>query len=491
MKPALLLAGLALFVVLATANAGGYRYGVSDQAFYAPAVLKAQNPSLFPRDAALLRVESSLMVTDRILAAASRACHLDVPDLFAILQLLTLVALAAAAAAFARALDFPPWTTALFVALLTLRHHIMKTGANTLEGYLHPRVIAFAIGLAGLACLLRGRPWLLVAALGVAALVHPTTAVWFGIIAIVAAFVSRPSWRTAVIPIVIVGAVVAVWLVAAGPLAGRLARMDAPWLAVLAGRDYLFPSRWPAYAWAVNLGYLAIILLIWRVRRKRARASIGETGLVAGCAALVVVFLVSVPLQAAGVALAVQLQVDRVFWLLDVVATAYVAWWLFSSPLGSSATRRAITLCVVLALSGARGWYVLHQGGGRPLVAIDLPDTPWTDAMRWIRAQPAQWNVLADPGHALTFGASVRVAAERDTVLDESKDPAIAMYDRSLALRVADRERALAAFSTFGTADVRRVGREFAADVVVMPRAQPLDLPVLYSNSGFFVYDLR
>ena len=491
MKPALLLAGAALFVVLATANAGGYRYGVSDQTYYAAAVLKARTPALFPRDGAVLGAESSLMATDKILASASRTLHLDLPDLFAVVQLLTLLGFAAAAAAFARALGVSPWTTALFLALLTLRHHITKTGANTLEGYMHPRVIAFALGLAALACVLRGRRWPLALFLAAALVAHPTTAAWFGIAAMVAAFVSRPTWRVTLIGITIAGAGVAAWMVVAGPLAGRLVRMDAPWLAVLADRDYLFPSRWPLYAWAINLGYLVAIALLWRARRIRGIAAPAEAGLVAASLALVVIFLASLPFEAAGVAIAIQLQVDRVFWLLDIIATAYIAWWLFSGPLGSTNGRRAVTLAVVLALSAARGVYVLHQGDGRPLVSIDLPDTPWTQTMRWIRAQPGAWNVLADPSHAFKFGASVRVAAERDTVLELSKDPAIAMYDRSLALRVADRERALEGFAEFGTDDVRRAGHTFAADVAVVSRSQPLDLPVLYSNTGFVVYDLR
>lgn len=491
MKPALLLGGAALFVILATANAGGYRYGVSDQTYYAAAVLKARTPSLFPRDGVVLGAESSLMATDKILAGASRALHLDLPVLFAIVQLLTLAGLAAAAAAFARALGASAWTVALFLALLTLRHHIAKTGANTLEGYMHPRVIAFALGLAALACVLRGRPWLLLLCLAAAMVAHPTTAAWFAIAATAAAFVSRPAWRVPLVAIVIAGALAGIWMVAAGPLAGRFVRMDPPWLAVLADRDYLFPSRWPAYAWAINLGYLLVILIAWRVRRRRGEAVPAEAGLVAGCLALVAVFLLALPFDAANVALAIQLQVDRVFWLLDVIATAYIAWWILSGPLGASTVRRAATLAVVLALSAARGAYVLHQGDGRPLVAITLPDTPWTEAMRWIRDQPGAWNVLADPGHAFRFGPSVRVAAERDTVLEISKDPAIAMYDRSLALRTADRERALEHFGEFDTAEVRRVGRDFAADVAVMPRSQPLDLPVLYSNAGFVVYDLR
>ena len=42
-------------------------------------------------------------------------------------------------------------------AAFTLRHAIAKTGANTLEGYFHPRQLAFALGLWGVAMFLRRR----------------------------------------------------------------------------------------------------------------------------------------------------------------------------------------------------------------------------------------------------------------------------------------------------------------------------------------------
>ena len=51
-----------------------------------------------------------------------------------------------------------------------------------------------------------------------------------------------------------------------------------------------------------------------------------ETGLAAGCLALAAVFAVAVPLNAARVALAIQLQPARVFWMLDLLATIYVVW---------------------------------------------------------------------------------------------------------------------------------------------------------------------
>ena len=62
-------AGGLLFVMLATANGAGYRYGTSDQAFYIPAIIRALNPASFPRDAALIDAQGRLMVIDEIVAA--------------------------------------------------------------------------------------------------------------------------------------------------------------------------------------------------------------------------------------------------------------------------------------------------------------------------------------------------------------------------------------------------------------------------------------
>ena len=46
---ALLALGAMLFGVLVLLNAGGYRYGVTDQAFYIPIVLHQLTPVLYPR----------------------------------------------------------------------------------------------------------------------------------------------------------------------------------------------------------------------------------------------------------------------------------------------------------------------------------------------------------------------------------------------------------------------------------------------------------
>ena len=69
-----------------------------------------------------------------------------------------------------------------------------------------------------------------------------------------------------------------------------------------------------------------IILFCWR-RGARAGLTGGERrGLVLGCLALVVLFAARLPFNAAQVALAVQLQPARVFWMLDFLATVYLVW---------------------------------------------------------------------------------------------------------------------------------------------------------------------
>jgi hypothetical protein len=63
---------LLLFAVIATANSGGYRYGVSDQAFYVPAIALDNHPDRFPRDRALLAPQLRLWPGGHALARVAR-----------------------------------------------------------------------------------------------------------------------------------------------------------------------------------------------------------------------------------------------------------------------------------------------------------------------------------------------------------------------------------------------------------------------------------
>ena len=481
-----------LFALLATANSGGYRYGASDQAFYVPAVAQQVNPALFPRDAALLATQTRLWLGDEAIGALARITTTDFPLLFAGLYAVTMILLFAGGALFMRSIGASAWATAAFLLLLTLRHQIAKTGANTLESYMHPRMLSFALGLMALAGVVQHRPLLALLAVAGAAALHTTTALWFAVVVGVALVVRQG--RAARPWIVLAGGVLgaaAGWALTIGPLAGRLVVMDAAWLAVIEGRDYLFPSAWPAYAWILNLSYPVVIWAVFRQRRRLGLSTEGERAVVLGLVVLVALFLVSVPLAAMRVALAVQLQVNRVFWLLDAVAGAYLAWWLLDHL--ASRVRPALRLaavCVLLALSAARGAYVVAVDVQRPLVEV-RPAGDWIEAMRWLRDQPEDWHVLADPQHAWKYGISVRVAALRDTVLELSKDTSIAMYDRGLAMRIADRMATLRGFEELTAARARELAARYDIDAVILEQPATLPLPVLHQTARFVIYDLR
>ena len=148
-------------------------------------------------------------------------------------------------------------------------------------------------------------------------------------------------------------------------------------------------------------------------------------------------------------------------------------------------------MALLAALAIGRGYYVLVVDTARPLVQFSLPANTWTETMAWLRDQPASWHVLADPAHGWKYGVSVRVAAAKDVLLESGKDSAMSMYDRASALRVVERSAALVGFDDLTSERLRALDVRYDLDVFVGRADRPFDLPVLYRNSDFVVYDLR
>jgi len=477
---------LVVFIVLCTMNSAGYRYGASDQAFYLPVVYRQLDPSLFPRDRALIDAQGRLTLYDNVVATLARATPLSLPHLFFALYVLTLTLLFMAALRTGACWYRARWAPLALAAALTLRHGIAKTGANTLEGYFHPRELAFAIALIAVAMFLMRRDGRAASLLAVAAALHPTATAWFVVWLTVATAVARPRWRGAMLAAGAAGILPAVWIVTRGPLAGRLVTMDPAWLAVIADKDYLFPLSWPLDAWLTNLITVPIIVLGWRARRRAGLLVERETALVVGAFGLLAVFLCWLPFDAAHLALAVQLQVSRMFWLLDLLATMYLVWML-----ADGTNRRAAVAALLLTVaSTARGAYICFvQFPDRPIFALDLQHRDWRDAMAWARQTPASSGWLADPLHATRYGSSVRAAAQRDVFLERLKDTALAMYDRDVAMRVADREHALSSVAWDSPQGARDLARRYDLDYLVTDRV--VQLPVAFRAGAITIYHLR
>ncbi|MEO5740590.1 MAG: hypothetical protein ABIS29_08355, partial [Vicinamibacterales bacterium] len=318
--------------------------------------------------------------------------------------------------------------------------------------------------------------------------IHPTTAMWFAIWVGVALFITERAWRVPLAAFAAIGLVLAAWTVTLGPLRGHLHRMDPLWASAMAGKDYIFPSDWNASFWLVNLSYLAVVLAVYALRRRRGVAVRREIGLLSGAVALVAVFLISWPLMLAGMALALQLQTSRVFWMLDFLAAIYLAWLFAEAPRSLAVRRAAIAIAVVVAIGrGVFVWGSEHAGSS--VARIGFPQDNWTDVMQWLSKTPADTHVLADPGHAWKYGSSVRVIAERDVYLEEVKDLALALYSRDVAVEALRRIADARNFDSLTPEQLRALAARYDLDYLVTER--DVDLPVAYRNAQFRVYSLQ
>ena len=375
------------------------------------------------------------------------------------------------------------------VGAVTLRHAIAKSGTNTLEGYFHPRQLAFSLGVLAIVALMRRRIFISAALVLAGGLLHPTTALWFAIWIAVAWSINQPEWRRPVAAAAGLVAVAAGWMLIAGPLSGRLVRMDPDWLATLETKDYLFPLEWPLYVWLLNLVYAPTIFFIYRRRREAGVLAEGERGLVWGCLSLLAVFAVALPLNAARLAIVIQLQVPRVFWMLDFLAITYLV-WLIAEDLRGSDRRARITCVLIVIASLTRSAYIKFiRFPDRPIAEISVPDNDWGRVMAWARTTPRDSGWLAHPAHAVHYGTSLRVAGQRDVFVEGIKDAAIGMYERDVAMRTRDRLQELQDFDTLTPERARSLGERYRLNFLVT--TERLDLPVAYSSGPLFVYRLR
>lgn len=485
------LAGAVLLVTLAIANAAGYRYGVADQAFYFPSIYQAIDPALYPRDAELLEAQSRLMVSDEATAWLVGTLGLPLEPLTLAAHVFGLLLFFAGVWSLGRRVASSAWTAAACCLAMTLRHRITETGANTFEGYYHPRGLAFACGVAAAAAVAHSRLALGWGCAIVALVLHPTTGLWWLVWLLAATFVLRPQWRRWLAAGSTVAGLMAGAILSMTSWAERLRVMDAAWIEPFASKDYVFPTAWSAGPWLANLVLPAIVIAVWRWRVRQRVDAPWEGGAVAGVVVLTTLFLVSLPFIDAHVALAVQLQTSRVFWIADLFATLALVWWLAEAGSQASRRRPLLLACLLLAASAGRGFYATRiEHPERAFVQRGLVESDWVRTGRWLDARlPRDAHVLADPDHDWKFGHSVRITARRDVLAEGVKDAAVAIYDRDIALRVRDRLAAIGDFSTLDAGKARALAQRYDLDVLVIDRDLPLTQ--LHRDGRFRVYRLQ
>ena len=289
MRRSLTLAGLILllalvFGVLVTANSAGYRFGISDQAFYIPAIDLWRWPDLFPRDRLLLEPQARLTVIDETFGWICRATGLSLEPVFFFAYACTIVVFAAGVALVGRSLFRSPWAIAALMVALSLRHRIPETAANTFEGYFHPRVLAFALGLVGIGLFLHARAPVGARRGGVGRRRTPHDGRLVPGVAgrrrvgdgVCSNAMDRRNRRCGD------RAGRRAWS-HASELAARLTIMDPAWIAAFSGRDYVFPtSSWSVGTWLTLLVGPAIVLAVSMWRRRTGNSSPPERAIALG-----------------------------------------------------------------------------------------------------------------------------------------------------------------------------------------------------------------
>jgi hypothetical protein len=264
--------------------------------------------------------------------------------------------------------------------------------------------------------------------------------------------------------------------------------MDPAWQNVLIEKNYLFPDRWPLDAWLVCAVYVAVILFAAARRRQRDELTIRERGVLAGAATLLGLFIIAVPLLVARSALAIQLQPARIFWLFDLLATVAIIWVAESTARIGPKLVAALTI-VLLVASAARGLYLMQvRFPERAMFRAAPADSPWQEVMRFAQATDPRSHWLAHPNHAFLYGSSLRVSGRRDVFVEATKDPAVAMYDRRVAMRVAERLPLVSNFDGLTIDGVAALARRYELDFMVTE--QTLPLAIAFSRPPLFVYDV-
>lgn len=181
------------------------------------------------------------------------------------------------------------------------------------EQFATPRLPAEAMVLAGLGALASGRHWLALAAMALAATIHPLMALPGLAVSVLALALRDRRWL--LLPVA-AGLLVAAAGLARLPLAERLFRlMDPAWAEALQVNAYLFPTRWPETAWAVAAAQAATILL--------ALPFVPAAGARRVLVAIIAVAILGVAVATVAadrwlVLLVVQVQPWRALWLLAV-----------------------------------------------------------------------------------------------------------------------------------------------------------------------------
>src|SRR5688500_9576589 len=109
--------------------------------------------------------------------------------------------------------------------------------------------------------------------------------------------------------------------------------------------------------------------------------------------------------------------------------------------------------------------------------------------MAWARATPRDTEWVAHPAHAVQYGTSLRVAGERDVLVEAVKDAASGMHEWDAAIRTREHLAELRERDAMAPDRARSLAARHGLDYLVTERT--LDLPLAFSSGAIRIYRLR
>ena len=442
----------------------GYHYGVEDQFVYLPAIEQLLDPALFPHDAEFFLLQTRWMLFDEAVALSIGVTHLPLGVAVFLWHVLSIFLLLLGSWELAQrcfADRVAQWAAVALVAVMLLLA-VAGTLLFLADQYLHPRTLATAALLFAFVAVLDRKPralaWFLVAGV-----LHPTMAAAGGLhLAFQAWKPPSPAedssrWNC--------GALALAPLL----LLGRIA--NPAWHEILATRSFLYPQRWPWYAWLGVVAPLALLAWFARLAQRDGAALLehvsrrllfsGILGVVAGLAITTVpAFERLVPTEPM-----------RTLHLVTLLAVL-----LSGGMLGRRVLKRQPMRWVLLFLPLCLVMFFAQRQlfAGSP--HLEWPGAParnaWCEAFEWARQNTPRDALFAlDPRHQELPGQdfhSFRALAQRSMLADYSKDRAVAANFPQLAPAWLAQTRARENWRQFTLDDFRRLHREFGVTWVVI-----------------------
>ena len=467
---------LAVFTVAAIA-VQGYHPAVEDAEIYAPSILKALHPSLFPYNSQFFQSHASMTIYPNLVAGSIRLTHLPPWRAFLAWQILTSFLLLWACLRIARlcfAEDFAAWCgVALTASLFALP--VAGTALLIVDPYLTTRSFSTPCALLAITCVLERRYLSAVFLILFTAAIHPLMAVYattFLAVLITLKFfpasIRIPEW----IP---------------NLSRGLFPPVTSQYHAILQTRPYFFLSNWAWYEWLGALGPFAVLIAFARLA---GRHCLGPMRLLCQSLAIYGVLFVGVAVFIAHQENLAEIQPMRFLHLLYVMMFLFAGGLIGKFLLKKSPWRWAllfVPLCTGMAYSQDRLTPASQH--------FEIPGRPsqnaWVQAFNWVRHNTPESAYFAlDPRYMALPGEDqhgFRALAQRSALADAVKDSGAASMFPALASPWTEQVNAQKGWEAFHREDFLRLKKNYGVDWAVVQSPGVPGLPCPYVTSQLLI----